>query len=199
MADEMACIGLRARTARAILVVVEGSGHSPRAVKRAEITLSTPGTPALFQPYHEVMSLPWEQAIVAVRDAERLIEAAATRSLEALLLDLRAQGLEVARLAIVGAPERKLASIGSPHIRAHAAEGVLFRRVWQVAAGAIGLPSVAFPEKGIELFAAGRLNLVVGALRARLAEFGQAMGRPWRADEKAAVMAAWMALSDGRG
>jgi hypothetical protein len=192
--SEIACIGLRTKTARAIVVVVAGAEPSLHAVRRAEITLSTPGTPALFQPYHGVMDLPWDQAVVGVRDAERSIAAAATRGLEDLLIELRAGGLDVASVAIVGAPDRKLAGIGSPHIRAHAAEGVLFRQVWQVAAQAVGLPSMAFPEKGIESFTTTRLCMNVGAVRARLAEFGKAVGRPWRADEKAAAMAAWMGL-----
>jgi hypothetical protein len=190
-----ACIGLRTKTARAIVVVVAGTGKSPRAITRAEITLSTPATPELYQPYHQFMNLPWDAAVVAVRDAEQAIETAATRSLKALLGDLKSQDLEIASLAIVGAPERNLKAIGSPHIRAHAAEGVLFRHVWQVAAETVGLRSEAFSEKGFELFAAARLCLDVAALRARLAEFSQTVGRPWRADEKAASAAAWIALS----
>jgi hypothetical protein len=194
--SQIACIGLRAKTARAIAVVISGTEPSLRAVSRAEITLSTPGTPAMFQPYHGVMNLGWDEAVVAVREAERSIAAAAARSLEDLLIDLRNQNLDVACVAIVGAPDRNLAAIGSPHIRAHAAEGVLFRLVWQTAAHAVGVPSTAFSEKGIEALAAARLHLSVDALRARLAEFGQAVGRPWRADEKAAAMAAWMVLGD---
>lgn len=193
--SHIACIGLRAKTARAIIVVVAGTGQSPRAVTRAEVTLSTLDRPALFQPYHEVMNLSWDQAVVAVRNAERAIEAAATHSLKAFLLDLRSGGLEVASVAIVGAPDRNLKAIGSPHIRAHAAEGVLFRRVWQVAAETVGMPSEAFSEKGFEPFAATRLGLPLGALQSRLAEFGHAVGRPWRADEKAAATAAWLALA----
>ena len=183
------------KTARAIAVVISGNRESPQAVARAEITLNTPDTPALFQPYHEVMNLPWDQAVLAVRNSERAIEAVATRSLKSLILDMRARGLEITCVAIVAAPERKLESIGSPHIRAHAAEGVLFRHVWQVAAEAIGVPSQAFSEKDFESFAATRLGLPLDALRSQLAEFGNAVGRPWRADEKAAATAAWLALS----
>ena len=189
-----ACIGLRTKTARAIVVVVAGTEKSPRG-RRAEITLSTPATPELYQPYHQFMNLPWDQAVVAVRDAERAIETAATRSLKALVDDLKSQDLEIASLAIIGAPERKLEAIGSPHIRPHAAEGVLFRHVWQVAAETVGLPSEAFSEKGFELSAATRLCLDVAALQARLAEFSQTVGRPCAPDEKAAAAAAWIALS----
>ena len=132
---------------------------------------------------------------MAVRGAEKELEVAATGTLRATIRELRARGLDVASVAIVGAPERRLASIGSPHIRAHAAEGVLFRRVWQVAAESLGMPSETFSEKGIELSCADRLGLTVEDVRARLVELGRALGRPWRADEKAATMAAWMALS----
>jgi hypothetical protein len=192
----IACIGLRAKTARAIVVAIAGSGDSPHAVARAELKLDTTGKRELYQPFHEVMLLPWDEAILAVRDAERAIETIATRRLESLVLELRNRGFEVGSVAIVGAPERNLKGIGSPHIRAHAAEGVLFRRVWQVAAQAIGVHAEAFPEKDIETLAADRLRLSVQALRARLLEFGETLGRPWRADEKAAAMAAWAALSE---
>ena len=75
---EIACIGLRARTARAIAVVVSGTGRSPHAVSRTEISLAKSGTPALFQPYHEVMDLPWDRAAAAAAKAESAIEAVAT-------------------------------------------------------------------------------------------------------------------------
>jgi hypothetical protein len=192
--SQIACLGLRAKTARAIAVVVSGPGDSPQAVTRAEITLNTPDVPALFQPYHEVMNLPWDQAVVAARNSERAIEAAATRSLKSVLLDMRARGLKITCVAIVGAPERKLESIGSPHIRAHAAEGVLFRHVWEVAAEALRVPALAFSEKDFEPFAATQLGLPLADLHSQLAEFGHAVGRPWRADEKAAATAAWLAL-----
>jgi hypothetical protein len=132
----IACIGLRAKTARAIAVVLAGTASSPRAVTRTEITLASPAKPALYQPYHEVMDLPWERAAVAVQNAERAIEAVATKGLKALLDELRLRGIDVSCIGIVGAPERNLAAIGSPHIRAHAAEGVLFRHVLQVGAEA---------------------------------------------------------------
>jgi hypothetical protein len=191
-----ACIGLRAKTARAIAVVVSGPGSSLQAVTRAELVLATPATPELFQPYHLVMELPWHQASAAAAKSQQAIAEVAVRQLKSLLDDLRSRNIEVTRVAVVGAPERKLASIDSPHIRAHAAEGVLFRQVWQLAAEAVGMPCMAFPEKGIEAQAAADLQLPVSAVRAQLAEFGDAMGRPWRADEKAAATAAWIALNN---
>jgi hypothetical protein len=192
---QIASIGLRAKTARAIVVVVSGTGRLPHAVLRKEITLATPDSPAIFQPYHQVMDLSWDRAVLAVRDSEQAIVTLATNGLKALLLDLHTRDLNAVSAAVVGAPDRELQAIGSPHIRAHAAEGVLFRRVWQIAAEAVGIPSTAFPQKGFEAFAANRLGLSIDALRERLADLGHAVGRPWRADEKAAAIAAWLARS----
>jgi hypothetical protein len=190
-----ACIGLRAKTARAIAVVLAGTAASPRAVIRTEITLASPANPALYQPYHEVMDLPWARATVAVQNAECAIEAAATKGLKVLIEELRSRGIDVACIGIVGAPERNLAAIGSPHIRAHAAEGVLFRHVLQVGAEANDLPSAIHSERGIEAAAAASLGVSLGDMRARLAEIGRVLGTPWRADEKAAAMAAWTGLA----
>src|SRR5437667_1158465 len=178
-----ACIGRRGKTARAIVVVLAGTAASPHAVTRTEIALASAVNPDLFQPYHEVMDLPWERATLAVHDAERAIEGAATRGLKALVDELRSRGMRVSSVGIVGAPERNLAAIGSPHIRAHAAEGVLFRHVLQVGAEANDLPLAIHSERGIEASAAASLGVSLDDMRARLAEIGRVLGSPWRADE----------------
>ena len=191
-----ACIGLRAKTARAIVVVLAGTAASPHAVTRTEIALASAVNPDLFQPYHEVMDLPWERATLAVHDAERAIEGAATRGLKALVDELRSRGMRVSSVGIVGAPQRNLAAIGSPHIRAHAAEGVLFRHVLEVGSAGNDLPSSVHSERGFEAAAAARLTLSIEEMRTVLADIGRMLGTPWRADEKAAAMAAWIGLAN---
>ena len=190
-----AAIGLRAKTGRAIAVVLTGSRANPQAVSRSEIALATPAAGALYQPFHQVMDLPWEQAATSVHSAERALEAAAATELGALLRALQSHALVAVGVGVVGAPDRNLAAIGSPHICAHAAEGVLFRRVWQVGAAVNALACVAFPERDIETLASNRLGLAAASIQTRLAVFGREVGRPWRADEKAAALAAWMVLT----
>ena len=80
-----AVIGLRAKTGRAIAVVLAGSRANPNAVWRSEIALTTPAAEALYQPFHQVMDLPWEQAATSVRPAECALEAAATTELGAVV------------------------------------------------------------------------------------------------------------------
>src|SRR5437667_5817680 len=124
-----ATIGLRAKTARAIAVVLRGPADSPEVLRRLELRLHDPRVPATGQPYHEVMELPWQRSQVAVRKTAKLIEAVATKALSQLIREVQASELVVSAAGIVGAPERRLEKIGSGHIRAHAAEDVLFRQV----------------------------------------------------------------------
>lgn len=196
---QVVSIGLRAKTARAIAVVLAGPPDSPRVIRRVEIVLSDPAMPATFQPYHEVMELSWDRATVAVRKSARKIEAIASKALARLISDTQGEGYAVRAIGIVGAGNRNLGKIGSTHIRAHAAEGVLFREVLEVAAAANKVRSRTFDQRSIDETAALELQVSNEKLKARLAEMGRAAGSPWRADEKAAAVAAWLALaSHGR-
>src|SRR4030095_4060399 len=192
---EAVFIGLRAKTARAIAVVLAGPVDSPRVVRRVEVVLSDPAVPATSEPYHEVMELPWERATVAVRKTAKRIEAIASKALSKLVQDAQRQGFAVRAVGIVGAGKRNLEKIGSTHIRAHAAEGVLFREVLEVAAAANNLRSRTFDQRSVEETATTELQLPVEKLKAALGEMGRKAGSPWGADEKAAAIAAWLGLA----
>ena len=129
MDSNLVSIGFRAKTARAIAVVLGGPPKSPIVLAKTEIKLSDPNSPATAQPYHEVMDLPWEDWQRAVGKQARAIEGIARKALARMVKEQRAKGMQVFGVGIVGAPDRDLARIANPHIRAHAAEGVLFRRV----------------------------------------------------------------------
>jgi hypothetical protein len=79
------------------------------------------------------------------------------------------------------------------------AEGALFRRVLARACTAEGLDVYAVPERGTEAHAAAALRVRPAALAAALGVLGRAAGPPWRADQKAAALAAWVALAADGG
>ena len=198
MIEKAASIGLRAKTGRAIAVVLAGTAKSPQAIKRMELILTDPTVPATCQPYHEVMDLPWEQAKVAVRETAAVIEGVAAKALAAIISQVRAEGLKVITAGIVGAGDRNLEKLGGTHIRAHAAEGVLFRQVLETAAEMNGIVKRAFVEKGLADLAASERKQPPAVITKQLADFGLAVGRPWRADEKAAAIAGWLALASAK-
>lgn len=195
---EPVSIGLRAKTARAIAVVLAGPVDAPTVVRRVELSLTDPSSPATFQPYHEVIDLPWERATVAVRKSAKKIETIASNALARLIGDAQGEGYAVRGVGIVGAGNRNLEKIGSTHIRAHAAEGVLFREVLEVAAAANKVRSRTFDQRSLDETAALELRLPIEKLKVRLGEMGRAAGSPWRADEKAAATAAWLTLASQR-
>src|ERR1041385_5447278 len=119
MTSNLVSIGLRAKTGRAIVVALGGSSESPIVLLKTEIKLVDPKVPATGQPYHLVMELPFAQWQRAVKKSEKAIERVATEALAKLIDELQTNGHKPVGVGVVGAPDRDLARIGNPHIRAH--------------------------------------------------------------------------------
>ncbi len=191
----LAGIGLRAKTGRAVVVVLVGPATSPLVWKRSLIDLVDPKIPATSQPYHEVMELRWPDALVAVQPLVKAIENVATNRMAELASAICSAGFTVRGVGIVGSGDRKLEKIGNPHIRAHAAEGVLFRSVLESAAKGNELDEHFFTEKELDQLAISQLHLEAATLKHKLLDLGRAVGPPWRTDERIAATAAWLALT----
>lgn len=189
-----ACLGFRSRTAKAIAVALT---EEPAFLQRWNLALCDLSIPETSRPHHEVMELPWARAQIEVRRYEKLIEDAATEHLRALLHELRSSGARVASVGVVGSPDRNLERIGNPHIRAHAAEGILYRRAIETAAVRCRLACRAFSDRDFETQAVDALRCTTSRLRSVMAAIGRAAGRPWRADERAAAAAAWIVHGHG--
>jgi len=193
-----AAIGLKAKTGRAIAVVLRGPADAPQLIKRTELILTDPRVPATFQPYHEVMDLPWNESEKKVVPFIRAIEKVAAKALAQLIHELQSEGLKIIGVGIAGSADRDLTKIGNYHIRAHAAEGLLFRQVLEFAARANKLPHRTFIEKSLQPQAASELGFTVTKLNNSLTNLGRALGPPWRANQRVAASAAWLALSNER-
>jgi len=192
--SNLVSIGLRAKTARAIAVVLGGSVDSPIVLTKTEIKLADPKIPATAQPYHEVMDLPWQESQRQVRKYARAIEVIARKALAQIIKAQRSNGMQISGVGIVGAKDRDLARIGNPHIRAHAAEGILFRHVLDLAAEANGLKWRAFVDRQFDEITSAELGSQSALIKRRLDDMGRSLAPPWRADEKQAATAAWLVL-----
>jgi hypothetical protein len=144
------------------------------------------------------MDLPWEESQKAVRKSTRAIEAIAGKALGRLIKDLQIDGMRVCGVGIVGAKDRDLSRIGNYHIRAHAAEGVLFRRVLDLAADANGLKRRTFSDRELDQTAAAELGAGSAGVKRKLNDLGRTLAPPWRADEKQAATAALLVLHGRR-
>lgn len=192
MKTKRAAIGIKTRTGRAVAIALSGPASSPEFICREEIALSDATMPATTQPYHDVMELPWSESQIAVKPAITAIDKIAAASLRKLIASVESRGYEVPCIGVVGPADRKLERIGNPHIRAHAAEGVLFRQVVETAAKANDRQSRAFADPSIELKRPAR------EVKSVLSALGEIAGSPWRAEEKLAAMAAWVVLTQRR-
>jgi len=173
---------------------VEGPARAPRVVDRRVIDLSDPHVPTSRQPYHAVRDARPGQAASLERSLRRLVERVTRRSLGRLLEEYRRQGRRVRRVALVVGSLIDPARIGNDHIRAHALEGQLFRTALEGAARAVRLPCTTLVERSLYATAASRLKRSPGALKRAVTDLGGVYGAPWRADDKAATLAAWLAL-----
>lgn len=190
----LVAIGLRAKTGRAICVVLGGTSDAPTVMKKFEPSLIDPKLPATFQPYHEVMELPWADSQRAARKYVKAIEAIARKALKQLMDELKSEGFKVSGVGIVGAADRDLARIGNFHIRAHAAEGLLFRQVLNLAAEANGLKWRLLPDKQFDQLAKAQLGASAPSVLKKITDLRHVVIPPWRTEEKQAATAAWLVL-----
>jgi hypothetical protein len=193
-----AAIGLRVKSGRAIAIVLRGPAESPAVIRREELLLTKPGKPKPWQPFHAVMNLPWKEALAATREPAREAGAAAARGLREIQKQVRDAGLDLQCAGIVDTGTQDPAHIGSPHIRAHAAEGQFFRQATERGADACGLDRRTFAQKTIYETAAPEIGCSVAALKSRVAALGVSGIKPWRAEEKEAALAAWIVLAARR-
>jgi hypothetical protein len=189
-APRSGALGLRTRTARAIAVLLLEGDDGLEVAHRGELATFDPTRPDSKQPHHAGLGLDARAGAKRVAAAERAVRRAARRNLDALLRDLAGRGFTVEGVAVVGAPVADPARIGNEHVRAHAAEGQLFRDVLSEAAAATGLDCALLDERTAWPAAAERLRCGESALKRQVADLGSRVGPPWRADEKLACLGA---------
>jgi hypothetical protein len=185
----MIAVGFRVKSGFAIAVTLEGPAAAPSAVSRRVIEMSDSEVPETRQPYHDGLFRTEEDAREIARRV-KIVKQCATQSIASLLKDTGATraGLIVGSLI---EPEK----VGNPHIRAHACEGRLFRTVLEDALTSRGVRCEVIVEKQLPARSTAGLLRPAREIARTLDGFGKALGRPWRADERAAATAAWLALT----
>jgi len=187
-------IGLRVKTGRATAVVLQGSAKAPKLVEVLALDLTDARVPASRQPYHAGLELPEGENAPMVRQACDAVHEASAQALRALLDRVRDLRLEPRGVALVVTSDSEPERMRSAHVRAHALEGRLFRDALEAAAAQCGLGCIALIERESCERAAPLLGLSPAELRRVVVGLG-AGRRPWAAEEKAAALAAWVALA----
>ena len=190
---EPAGIGFRTRTGNATAVMLGGLPASPRFLARLYIPLVDMDDDDARQPYHVVTEQDEERGMRLVRQTLKTATANAARATRGLIDRARSSDYEVRAAVLVVGSDTNPASIRQTHVRAHALEGRLYREAVEGAVSQIGLACRVVVERNILEAAEEALGKSHAELRTAIDAIGKAAGRPWRSQDKAAALAAWMA------
>jgi hypothetical protein len=190
-----AALGFRVKSGWAMAVLLAGPKSSPTLLRCERALLSDPNVPATIQPYHAALKLSGADGKAELRSLVKLVAVAARRSVKDLLNQATNRGYEVQSAAMVVGSLVDPATLHNEHIRAHGLEGQLFRGVLEDAFQAHGILCTAFLEKSAYITAAEQLRITEAAAKRTIAQLGESHEGPWRAEEKMAALAAWVALA----
>ncbi len=191
-------LGFRVRTGRAIAVLVGGPVGSPRVLHQSLVALSDPTVPESVQPYHAAMGMPAEEGARVVERLEEVVHRVANDAVAALLTECREAGCEARGAALLVGSLIDPATIRNAHIGAHAREGRLFRTALEDSLRSCGLACSIVLEWNAYASLAAALDRSEDDLKRALAGLPRPRAGPWRADEKLAALAGWMALARER-
>ena len=192
-------IGIRVHSGWGALVAVSGEANSLEVLVRRRIEIIDPKTPGAFQPYHfaQDLELPAAEKHIAKSAAESLRLAAA--ALQALVDELRAHAYRVQAAAILlssARPLPELRMILASHPMIHTAEGEFFRQAFRDACAGLKIPVAGVRERDLDEQAKAALGRHAALVKKTISSAGTILGAPWTSDQKAAALAAALALGN---
>jgi hypothetical protein len=189
----LAALGFRVKSGWAAAVLLTDSAHLPQLCDVQRIDLSDPRLPETRQPYHAAMGR-LETDTRKINRRVSVVRRIAEKSIAKLLASYRQQNFTIKRAALVVGSQIDPHSVTNPHIRAHALEGQLFRSVLQESLHAHRILSDVLIERDAYARAAVQLKQSNENVRRVIQKFGRDTKAPWRAEQKLAAVAAWVAL-----
>ena len=189
----LAALGFRVKSGWAAAVLLTDSAHLPQLCDVQRIDLSDPRLPETRQPYHAAMGR-LETDTRKINRRVDVVRRIAEKSIAKLLAGYRQQNFTIKRAALVVGSRIDPHSVTNPHIRAHALEGQLFRSVLQESLHAHRIRTHVLIERDAYARAAVQLKQSYENVRRVIQNFGRDTEAPWRAEQKLAAVAAWVAL-----
>lgn len=186
-------VGFRVKSGWAAAVLLAGPKTAPRVLDSRIVELSDPDVADSRQPYHAGFGTA-QSDLAKVAGLVRGIERFSRASLAALIAQYRKLG----RLRGAGVVVPSLtdpATIASPHMRAHANEGRLFRTVVMDDVRRHRLPARFELERDVFERLGRALRRPPAAVKARVTALGDDVEGRWRAEQKTATAAAWLVLT----
>lgn len=191
---DQAALGFRVKSGWAMAVLLAGPASAPKVIDRRRVELADPAVPESIQPFHAGLELPKAAGKRTVARLIKCVEQSSARSIAELIEHCQASGHRLGGAGIVVGSTVDPQTIRNDHIRAHAEEGRLFRVVIENALRLSRLKSSVIREKDLMSEGTKVLGISERKLRVDLTTMGKAVEGSWRAEEKAATLAAWIEL-----
>lgn len=179
------------------MVLVGGSREHPTVLDARRLTLADPDEPHTVQPYHAAPGTAQADAKV-LRRLIGLVERCAETSVHDLIEEYRALGQLPSGAVAIGTSNTDPGTIANPHIRIHALEGRLFRRVVEEGLTQCGVRCTYLLEQAVFAEAPAALGRTDAEIKRELMAMRPPRGGPWRSEQKVAALAGWMGLPRGR-
>ena len=196
-------LGLRAMRGGAVIVAVGVEDGEPHLLLSSFVATAVDGDRLSREPYHVAAEL---AAGGAADEAARVVSEGRARQgelaaaeLEKATRGLRERGAAPAIAALLvnragwvtDLLAYSLASSDHPPV----AEGLAVRDALRFGLGKLGLGLIELDEKTLASGAAEALGRPPSAIDAQLKTLGRSAGRPWRKEQKASCLAAWLAAA----
>jgi len=189
-----AALGFRVKSGWAMAALLVGPRNAPRLVACQVVLLSDPKIPQSKQPCHAALDRPEKEGKTLTKKLGRIVAGAAKKSVHELLKQASKEGHAVMGAGLVVGSLVDPATLHNEHIRAHGLEGQLFRTVLEDALSEQEIPCQVLLEKTAYLTASSALRKSPANTKRMIAALGELHEGSWRAEEKFAALAAWVAL-----
>jgi hypothetical protein len=176
-------------------VLLTGLPSSPRVADSRRIDLSDPAIPESRQPYHAGFAT----ARASGPELSHLVGSVrryGRESVTSLFREYHTAGHRLVGVGVIVGSLIDPETVANEHIRIHAREGQLFRGVVEEAVRVSALSLSVWRERDLYSAAAAALRWPAEQVRERVTALRTPTSGPWRAEQKAATVAAWLVLSD---
>ena len=187
-------LGFRVKSGWAMAVLLAGPSAAPKLIQCRAVLLCDPEIPQSKQPYHAALELPEKAAKAMAQKLTKVVRDATRKSVRELLKQANELKYEVRGAGLVVGSLVDPATLHNEHIRAHGLEGQLFRTALADALLKHEIPCNVLLEKTAYATASLALRKSPADARRTIASLGDAQEGSWRAEEKLAALAAWMAI-----
>jgi hypothetical protein len=197
MSSTRAALGLTVKSGWASAVLLTRAGRSLQVVDCSTVMLANPDVEESRQPYHAGFGT----ARTAGAGLSRLLASVrrfGRTSMNRLLRQYADDGYEVCGAGVVVGSLIDPRIIGNEHIRIHALEGQLFRTVVQNSLSKHRVQCLVWRDRDLFGVAGRQMRKPEGALRGAVRNLGRGLPDSWRAEQKAAALAAWVVLDATR-